>query len=56
MNAMQWTDPKSTWPLASYEPPERREAKVERRAEPRRSVLGDRRKESRRSLRSLLRL
>jgi hypothetical protein len=55
MKPTEWSDPSRTWPLASYEPPERRKAKVERRTDPRRSALGDRRKESRRSLRSLLR-
>jgi hypothetical protein len=53
---MQWNDPKATWPLASFKPVERRVAPVERRVDEERAAQGERRKASRRSLRSLLRL
>jgi hypothetical protein len=52
----QWNDPKATWPLASFKPVERRAAPVERREDEKRATKGERRKPSRRSLRSLLRL
>jgi len=57
-NSMAWNDPGRTWRLASYAPPtERRKTREEdRRTDPRRSALGDRRRANRRALRSLLRL
>ncbi len=48
-------DPNGTWPLASYSPKERRAPKKDRRHDPRRSVLGERRTDARRALTSLLR-
>ncbi len=56
MTPMQWNDPRATWPLASFERPERRQSTEDRRADERRSTEGDRRKANRRSIRSLLRL
>ncbi|MFK7990268.1 MAG: hypothetical protein AB8I08_29880 [Sandaracinaceae bacterium] len=55
-----WNDPRSTWKLASYlpptPPPAERRLRADRRTEPRRATLGERRTSMRRSLRSLLRL
>lgn len=48
--------PTQTLRLASYVPVERRQAMTDRRNEARREVSPERRKEERRSLRSLLRL
>lgn len=58
MSSMQWNDPARTWRLASYQPAtERRVTKTDRRDDPRRSAIGERRGEkSRRVLASLLRL
>jgi hypothetical protein len=57
MTPLQWNDPSRTWPLASFEKPERRKPVEQvRNEEPRRGTDAERRKANRRSLRSLLRL
>ena len=50
-------DPRTTWRMASYLPPERRKTRPEpeRRADARRAALGERRQSNRRTLLSLLR-
>lgn len=57
MSPLHWTDPERSFPLASLERPDRRNNDApDRRADPQRGADGDRRKASRRTLRSLLRL
>jgi hypothetical protein len=55
MNSETKSPATQTWPLASYQKPERRALKVERRKDTRRAAVGDRREGEKRSLRSLLR-
>lgn len=53
---MLWNDPKRTLPLGSYAKPERRREETERRTEPRRAALGDRRTSAKRVIQALLRI
>lgn len=56
-SSTKWNDPSRTWRSGSYQPPtERRVVREDRRQDPRRRTIGDRRSFQRRVIASLLRL